>query len=843
MSQRLEHEDFKKEGATLHKENKTRGLYFSEKITESMNGIFNYPLTIVEAPMGYGKTVAVREHLNYAHANVLWHKVYDSSINSFWSELCFLFGKIDVNCSQRLARLGFPNDRVSMREALKLIEEVEIPEKTVLFIDDYHHLNETEVGSFIEFLVINEIDGLHIVIATRYIDFPNIEELILKGYLRHIGKDILELMPKEIVKYYNLCGVIINNGQAEKLYATTEGWISALYLLMINYKTEGRFLTTDNINKLVDNAIYKPLAEDVKDFLIHICIFDSFTKTQAVFIWENEKAEIFLEDITRKNVFVNYDVHNKSYHIHHIFKNFLQNILGEKSELYKEKLNKRAGEWCLENDAFLAAMHYFYAVRDFQNLLLAVELDKGRSFFLEQKEVIIKYFEECPYEYKQNNLVALLVYAMTLIRFNEMSLYPKVCEEATILIQSSNLDLENKNNLMGELEFIKSFTHYNHIMGMSEHLKKACRLMNRPSVFINTRGSWTFGSPSVLHMFYRESGKLEQEVNDMKETMPYYYQLTNGHGMGSEYVMEAEWYYNKGDFENAEIAINKAQVQANIIFQPNIVISVLFLRIRLTLVKGDYAHALNLFNKMHEEIEHNKVYPLLHTIDMCIGFVNAYLRQDRKIPEWLAEGTFDSNHLYFPARAFSNIILGRIFLIKGEYLKLLGNVEHFIAIASIFPNILANIYTMIYIAAAEDRIFRRSEAIEALKKALNMAIPDNVYMPFVENCDYIQPLLDELYLHDVYREHINKILALYKPYHNSMKQIIRTYFSENTPKLTKREKEIAYLAAEGFSNKRIGERLYISPNTVKTLLKSVFEKLGVNSRFLLKQYFEENPRT
>jgi LuxR family maltose regulon positive regulatory protein len=807
-----------------------------------MSEVFNYPLTVVEAPMGYGKTIAVREHLNIAHANILWQRVYDSSINSFWSELCFLFGKIDSNCAQRLVRLGFPSDGVSMREALKHIEAIKLPDKTVLIIDDYHHLNGTEVGRFIEFLVINEIDSLHIVLTARFIELPNMEELILKGYLHHIRKDNLELMPSEIVKYYNLCGVSINNSEAEKLYSTTEGWISALYLLMINYKSEGRFMIADHIYKLVNNAIYKPLSPDVKDFLLHMCIFDSFTKAQAVFIWEHEDANLFLDDISGKNVFVNYDINTKSYHIHNIFIDFLRNILVDKDTNFKEKLNKRAGEWCLKNNDHLAAMSYFYKVGDFESLLLAVELDKGKSFYLEKKDEIIKYFEECPNEYKKNNLVALIVYVMTLIRFNEMGLFQKVCGEATLMIQSSSLDPESMNNLMGELEFIKSFTRYNNLMGMSDHLKKACKLMNRPSFFINTKGRWTFGSPSILHLFYRESGRLEQEVIEMKEMMPYYYQLTNGHGVGSEYVMEAEWYYNKGDFENAEIAIHKAQVQASKIYQPNIIIATIFLEIRMTLVKGDYAHVQNLFNKMYEEIEKSKEHLLMYTMDMCIGFVHACLRQEQKVPEWLVEGNFNTNRLFFPARAFSNIILGRFFLVKGEYLKLLGNVENFTDIAAIFPNKLANIYTMIYVAAAEDRIFRMDEAIEALKKALDMAILDRVYMPFVENCDYIKSLFDALIHQDIYREHIRMILALYKPYHSSIEQIIGAYFMGSRPKLTEREKEIAQLAAEGFSNKRIGERLFISPNTVKTQLKSVFEKLGINSRFLLKQYFDDNSR-
>ena len=61
------------------------------------------------------------------------------------------------------------------------------------------------------------------------------------------------------------------------------------------------------------------------------------------------------------------------------------------------------------------------------------------------------------------------------------------------------------------------------------------------------------------------------------------------------------------------------------------------------------------------------------------------------------------------------------------------------------------------------------------------------------------------------------------------------YFNIAKPVLTEREEEIARLAAEGFSNKQIGKTLFISENTVKTQLKSVFEKLGVNSRTLIKQ--------
>jgi DNA-binding CsgD family transcriptional regulator len=48
--------------------------------------------------------------------------------------------------------------------------------------------------------------------------------------------------------------------------------------------------------------------------------------------------------------------------------------------------------------------------------------------------------------------------------------------------------------------------------------------------------------------------------------------------------------------------------------------------------------------------------------------------------------------------------------------------------------------------------------------------------------------------------------------------------------LTAREHEILGLIAEGLSNREIGERLFVSENTVKTHSSRIFEKMQVNRR-------------
>ena len=48
--------------------------------------------------------------------------------------------------------------------------------------------------------------------------------------------------------------------------------------------------------------------------------------------------------------------------------------------------------------------------------------------------------------------------------------------------------------------------------------------------------------------------------------------------------------------------------------------------------------------------------------------------------------------------------------------------------------------------------------------------------------------------------------------------------------ITPREHEILGLIAAGMSNREIGEKLFVSENTVKTHSSRLFEKLGVNRR-------------
>ena len=59
------------------------------------------------------------------------------------------------------------------------------------------------------------------------------------------------------------------------------------------------------------------------------------------------------------------------------------------------------------------------------------------------------------------------------------------------------------------------------------------------------------------------------------------------------------------------------------------------------------------------------------------------------------------------------------------------------------------------------------------------------------------------------------------------------------PSLSDREKEVVSLICEGLRNKEIADRLFISEETVKSHLHSIFEKTGVSDRMHLVLYAVE----
>ena len=90
---------------------------------------------------------------------------------------------------------------------------------------------------------------------------------------------------------------------------------------------------------------------------------------------------------------------------------------------------------------------------------------------------------------------------------------------------------------------------------------------------------------------------------------------------------------------------------------------------------------------------------------------------------------------------FAHIIHGIALLKQKDFPRMLGVGEVYLNAASIFPNLLPQVYILIYMSLASEGMELGDQAEKLLKQALEIAIPDRIYMPFAENGEALEGIL------------------------------------------------------------------------------------------------------
>jgi LuxR family maltose regulon positive regulatory protein len=126
------------------------------------------------------------------------------------------------------------------------------------------------------------------------------------------------------------------------------------------------------------------------------------------------------------------------------------------------------------------------------------------------------------------------------------------------------------------------------------------------------------------------------------------------------------------------------------------------------------------------------------------------------------------------------------------------------------------------------------EALHLLAETLALAEPGGYLRTFVDEGPPMAQLLSQAAARGVMPGYVGKLLAAFEAEERADRGTVprppRPFTQPLIEPLSERELDVLRLIAEGLSNREIGERLFVSTNTVKVHSRSIYGKLGVHNR-------------
>ena len=802
-------------------------IYISERVQECLRPIARCALTTVVAPMGYGKTTAINwflaEKTKGGKAVAIRMSIYSEKLPMLWrsAQDAFRFAGLDV-----LSAFDFPTSEAAATLVLEELCRAFSSGKTAyyLFLDDFHLLRDERAVRFICRISARLPDNAHLIVASRDRFLPAGEIVRLGGNLHQIGMEHLRLNHTELAVYAHRCGAELSEQQLEALLRSSEGWFSAIYLNLRALSERGRLPdASSDIFEMFTAAMIDPLPPGRQEFLAVMGLADEFTAEMARFVTENPETDAIIQDLTCQNAFVTRLPDSQRYRFHHMMKECALRKFRTLPEQSQICYWNRFGSWYGAQGQYLHALGAYGRSGNSDAALTIIEKDAGNLLSALHPEELLERLNACPEEVLTRHPTAILVLMRRLFTWRQI---PKMLQLKALLeraiAESPDMPEEERGNLLGECDLIMSFLMYNDITKMSELHRSASRQMSRPAVTIQAGSSWTFGSPSVLMMYYRAPGELQKETHEMHECMPHYYRITNGHGLGAELVMDAEASFMQGKLREAEIGLERARAAIAGSRQENMALCCDFLELRL--LRSGGRRRLDVKARAEALLARHDVV-LLNMFESILAYYYALLQEAEKIPDVFRLHRLDTVNYFAPGKPMMELIENQVYLAQGEFPRVIGRSEPLLSGCESLHYALVALHIRLQTASAYEALGNRAMARKLLVRALEDAEPDGFVLPFAENAPYLMNHYSALS-----RE-------LETPFAASVCELSERWLSrqqtsgsrqepiEALRELSERERSVAQLMALRKTNREIAETLFLSEGTVKQYINRIYSKL------------------
>ncbi|WP_373779135.1 HTH-type transcriptional regulator MalT [Glaesserella sp.] len=847
----------------------------------------SYPLTLITAPAGYGKTTLVsqwKERLLAKNENVAWFAL-DESDNNVEQFARYFSSALAKATGISLKEVNYKNNLIDyFGQLLVLLDDVS--RHFYLIIDDYHLIENREIHDALRFWLKHQPNSMSLVLLSRLSPPLSITNLRIHDRLLEIDVHQLAFTPNETRRFFEQkLNETLSDDVIFALCDRVEGWATALQLMIFAIKQNAELLhfpekllaklNQQHIADYLNEEVFHYVDPEVKLFMQRCAILRSMNEKLVVAISRDENGVKKLDELEKMGLFVTrlaQDDGEVWWKFHPILASYLSQSCRLELPNEWQQLHQAASMMWLKLGYGSEALYHAQMLSDPQTLYSILKEHGWALFHQGQLKLLEDSLNSLPSEqiWQDENLVLLKAWlAQSQHRHQDVSgilqkfqpkgpltdslqgrfdaLRAQVAINAGDEEQAYLLANQALSNLSSEFDYAQIVA--TSVIGEAQHcrgyLKEGLSLMQQVEKMATTQRAYHQWLWSKLQQseILSAQGFLQSAYDLLKET-------TQQSKAFNQIPMNEFLLRLKGqilwEWHHLDQAEAMAHAGIEVLEKEEEQIQCVALLAKISLTKGDLTNGTRLIEQCRELLSRSSPHKdWITALDEVLLIYWQMSNDNSHLESWLAQAHFPAQEYnHFTQRQWRNI--ARCYLLQEDYDQALRILNSLLKTAATF-NLVSDSQRALIL---RNRVYylqgKKDLAQKDLIHALNLSQQTNFISAFVIEGDLmaqqIRQLLQLNVLEDLSTHKAQFILRSINQ-HNRHKtahfdeQFVKSLLENpHVPELlkisplTQREWQVLGLIYSGYSNEQISQELVVAITTIKTHIRNLYQKIGVANR-------------
>lgn len=838
------------------------------------------PVTLICAPAGFGKTVVAADWVQRLGVPFGWVSLDegDDDAARFLLHLAAAVQAVEPGAGRAItdaaSSLRDSDVPALVEPFVNRLHDIEGP--FVVVLDDYHLIGEPRVHDVVGFLIEHMPPSMQVVLTARQEPPLPLPRWRVRSQLAELGQDDLRFTEEEAARFLTeTMGLSLSTEQIELLERRTEGWAGGLQLAALSLhrrKDADAFLETfaGDDRYIMDYLTEEVLAAqspEVRRFLLRTSVLERMHADLCAAVTGLEDCGALLERLERDRVFVvALDDERGWYRYHHLFRGLLQHQLAASSEDRASECHLAASEYFEAEGSIADAVRHALLASDHERVAALVARHGWSLIFGGGAKQIVAWLREIPARVLLDDpqRLSIALWSDYIRRGRVRSEWRERVEE--LLRTEPHASKAEAPHIRDEVALIDAFEAARDPRRHREAIDLASRLEEapggaRPFVVLAARSIRTSCAHALGDVRTAETAypvAVRTALEHRHATMYFVNALGEGRlralrggpaegrrsleaaraaaaeqGWGALPFVSwlscglGEVAYEQGDFETCERAFEEAVSLAE--HEPPVVRHVALVGLaRLRWAQGRADEIEPILAPLDEEPYVRPLTPVLPELEV------------QRASLALVRGRLDEAGSFIEARSLEGdtdrslasdaeiLVLARHLLERHRHERAIAVVLERLGEAERSGRVDTVVRLRLHLAVARLTSGEWRQAVEQLDAVLDEALPRGYRRLFVDAPAALSALLErrvQVGIEDPERRAtVERLLAERGAPPSAAGR------ERPAEPLSPSELRVLELLVAGLSNKEIGERLFISLNTVKTHLRRVYAKLGAKGR-------------